>query len=180
MLLWTFETLTYVYQQDIKSCIDQLTGGPVLFTMRGPKQLETRLGFQIFLQAYFLVVSACIQAEHGPPPLSSTLRSYVEPYLDAGDCYWRILDLMARFADLLDVLKDQSHQSSSRQSISIATKLDSDFLAVSSSMPPNWQYQTFQCSDPVLVYSGLYHTHHDPWVIRYWNYIRLCRIRLKR
>jgi hypothetical protein len=94
MLLSTFETVTFVYQRDVKACIDQLTGGLALLMIRGPKQLDTRFGLQIFLQAYFLVVSACIQREHALPPPLSTLRIYIQPYLDADNCSWRILDLM--------------------------------------------------------------------------------------
>ncbi|KAE8450076.1 hypothetical protein EG329_006857 [Mollisiaceae sp. DMI_Dod_QoI] len=182
MLIWTFETVTFVYGQDVIACIDQLSGGMALLMIRGPQQLNTRLGFQIFLQAYFLIASSCIQQEHALPPPSPTLRSYVQPYLDACDYSWRILDLMARFADLLDSLKNPSHQflDGSLRIISVATKLDDDFHAVSSCLPLNWQYQTFHCSDTALVYNGIYHIYHDAWVIRYWNYIRVCRIRLQR
>ncbi|KAE9371789.1 hypothetical protein N431DRAFT_559216 [Stipitochalara longipes BDJ] len=181
MLLWTFEALTFVNQPDGKKCIDQLTGGLALLTLRGPRQLDTRLGFQIFLQAYFLVVTTCIQKEHALPPSSFTLRSYVQPYLDAGDCTWRILDLMARFANLLDAAEEQNHLDSDglQHLLSSAAELDQDFQDVISSLPSDWQYQTFNCSNPVSVYNKIYHTYSDPWTMRYWNYIRLCRIHLQ-
>lgn len=181
MLLWTFEALTFVLQRDGKECIDQLTGGLALLLVRGPSQVDTHLGFQIFLQAYFLVITTCIQKEHALPPPSSILRTYVQPYLGAVDCCWRILDLMARFANFLDTLKDEGDQDrdGSLDLISTATKLDDDLQIVSSCMPANWGYQILQNSDPVLVYNGTYHIYHDVWTIRYWNYLRLCRIRLQ-
>jgi len=60
MLLLTFEIVPYEYQRDIKAYTDQLTGGLALLMIRGTKQLDTRFGLQIFLQAYFLAVSVCI------------------------------------------------------------------------------------------------------------------------
>jgi hypothetical protein len=182
MLLSTFECLTYVYQQDVKACIDQPTGFLALLIIRGPKQLDTRFGLQIFLHAYFLIVSACIQTEHALPAPLSTLRIYIQQYLEAGNFSWRILDLMVRFADLSEAMKDQSHQIMDYplDLVSIATKLDDDFQAMASSMPPNWLYQIFQYSDSVLVYNSIYHIYHDAWVIRYWNYIPLCRILLQK
>jgi hypothetical protein len=140
MLLSTFETVVFVHQPDINACIDYFSGCLALLMIRGPKQLDTRFGLKIFLQVYFLVVTACIQKEHALPSPISKLRIYIHPYLDTGDCSWRILDLMARFTDLLAAVKDQNHQLADwpLQLISISTKLDDDFQAITKFLPPNW------------------------------------------
>jgi hypothetical protein len=95
MLLLTFEIVAYEYQRDIKAYTDQLTGGLALLMIRGTKQLDTRFGLQIFLQAYFLAVSVCIQTELsgimareplGPDWLSCIYLVFL-PYLTSAPVY---------------------------------------------------------------------------------------------
>ncbi|KUJ22817.1 uncharacterized protein LY89DRAFT_777846 [Mollisia scopiformis] len=182
MLLSTFETVTYVYHQDVESCLDQITGGLALLKIRGPRSLNTRPGRQMFLQAYSLVVAACMQREHAVPPTLFDLRNNIKPSLDQDSCSWQILDLMVQFTNLSASLKNNSHQETDRSSyvLSAATQLDNEFQAIASELRSTFRYEIFRYSHSSLVYNGIYHVYDDAWTIRYWNYLRLCRILLQK
>lgn len=96
------------------------------------------------------------------------------PFSGAEDVSWRVLDLMGRFTTLMIEVKDREL---SLEHFITARELDDEFRRIVEVIPLAWGYRIEKSGDEGG-WDGRYHLYYDPWTIRFWNYIRFCRIKL--
>jgi hypothetical protein len=87
-------------------------------------------------------------------------------------------ETLVKFASLRAAIKDGALCGPDAV-ITAALQIDREFLSLSVTMPPEWQYETvFTGDNPELVYEGYYHVYLDTWIAQIWNNLRVCRILL--
>jgi hypothetical protein len=177
LLLSLFETITCTYksQSNVESWTDHINGATMLIRLRGRQQMTSLLGIQIFVQVTNNIIVSCVQREIPVPADVIALRAYATGFVKDSDPAWRLADMSIRVASFRAAVHDGIFDSETL--IKSARQLDDDWVSWSTTMPPQWQYETFYTNDNhPLVYEGYYHRYADNRHTQIWNVLRMSRI----
>ncbi|KAL3428447.1 hypothetical protein PVAG01_01956 [Phlyctema vagabunda] len=181
LLLNTFSTVTRETLQSLWDCHVHLSGGAMtLLKLRGPAQLETHHGLQLFLQIWWSVSQSYLFRSTRIPEELIELRRCAAETLDTNDPGWQLSDIFVRLADFRADVQDgkfHGHDSVVKE----ALVLDHELLSLAATMPMEWQFETILLREiSEFVFGTSYHEYPDFWVTFIWNNIRTCRIFLHR
>ena len=175
LLLDLFEKMTEGNPRSTDSWMSHVSGALTLIKLRGSKQFSDYVGLRLSVRLSTNLLISCVAANAPVPPALIKLRADIEPFLDRDDPKWRVSGLVVRYADLRrDV---QGSYLSTSDIVGRATELDREFMALASSMPSTWLYDTIKLDQTSEgVFEQHFDTYLDHHITQTWNVLRTMRI----
>ncbi|RFU24838.1 hypothetical protein B7463_g11496, partial [Scytalidium lignicola] len=178
MVLSIFETVTGKKEGSIKAWADHLNGAASLIKLRGDSQLQTQVGYSIFLQITSHYMIACMQREVALPEDLAKLRTDAIKQLNGSVPATPLLTAVDQFTAFRAAIKSGT-LSSPEDILREGLSVDGMFASVFSNVEREWLYETvYTNADPEIIYNGRYDIYHDYWVSQLWNAVRGCRLLL--
>jgi hypothetical protein len=178
MLFNTFTALTTKTMQAFEDCDKHIAGVVAVIKLRGSRQLETRLGLQLFVHMCSITIQSCLYHSLRVPADLTKLRDEAEAYLDANDTAWKLSKIIVRLAGFRADVRD-GVLCDLFSIVNGAMKLDSELLSLGESMPAQWKFETVSMKEKSeLVFEDYLHVYPDLWVGYIWNNLRTCRLLL--
>ncbi|KAJ5665472.1 uncharacterized protein N7477_007920 [Penicillium maclennaniae] len=195
MLLGMYEVITcHACGTDLMDrWANHINGAMRLMELRGPKQLETPAGLELFSQIRIqIAISNIFYRRYSSPvmvQLSNMARSYRDSKSQVIDNFYNIL---TRIGDLSAMISDSIPNSPSSNPVLFiqnALHLDADLVAWAMSIDPTWHYTVIKASPASInddnqiyhtIYGDTYHKYNTLGFASLWNTYRLLRIMLRR
>ncbi|KAL4923170.1 Zn(II)2Cys6 transcription factor domain-containing protein [Aspergillus undulatus] len=180
LLLNTFEGLTAESTASMAYSEGHMKGEMLVMSLRGHSLMETRQGLQIFEHMSRCLITYCLIRPAQVPPDVIGLRNHAAKYLDTSDPAWVLEEIMIKLANF-HVSVHGGVISAHETIIDLAVKLDEQLCFLAAEMPSGWSFEE-------IISPGTGQGHFSPrlhiypslWTAYIWNYIRTCRLRLKR
>jgi hypothetical protein len=177
LVLSGFETVSGSDRQSLTAWSNHVHGAGALIKLRGPGQLKTITGRQIFGHVSFSLLTTCLHQEIPLPEYIFKLRAEAYQYLPpAAHRNWSVLDSMLEFADFSGKVK-RGEITDHAEIMRRGMEVDNRFQNLVRTAPESWQFQTtYTNADDDLILLGYYHVYEGHWATQMWNGIRSMRI----
>lgn len=184
MVLGLFESITCSCDQSLEAWKHHVNGIAGLLMHRGATQFHTKVGLQLFQEAFIHVITLCWHRDLPIPPRLRLLRSNMGYNLDGkdpsslqGTVHMEGIGLhnKVRPAEKVPFL-----DGTWEDLLSHAVKLDQILATIYADLPESWSFETVNdtTTDPSIVFQGKYHIYYNVWIARMWDGMRSCRLLL--
>ena len=157
--------------------MSHVNGALTLVKLRNDSQFRDATGLRLSLRLSTNLLISCVAANSPVPPSLANLRSQIEPFLNKDDPKWQLSGLVHKYADLRGVIG--ANDMPILEALKQAADLDREFVMLTESMPPDWEYMSVYPGAPS---DGVFEQHFDTYkhhfITQTWNVMRVMRILL--
>ncbi|KAK6225296.1 C6 zinc finger transcription factor [Colletotrichum tabaci] len=176
LLLGLFEAMVFSGQQSLDSWNLHTLGSIELLRLRGARQFETPLGRKLFFHLSSNIRTCCAHSKTPVPLRFLKIYEGARPYLDLGDPFLEMTDIVDRVATLrsrIAHLEDpQRHEI-----LYEALGLDAATARLGQEVPEEWRFcARLPGERSPMSYKGMSFRYPSLRVLRYWNSLRMIRM----
>ncbi|KAF6838658.1 C6 zinc finger transcription factor [Colletotrichum musicola] len=176
LLLGLFEAIVFTGKQSLDSWNAHTIGAVELLRLRGPQQLRTPLGRQLFIHSSGNIRTSCAHTKNPVPPRLLSLYEDVRPQLDLHDPVSKLVPIVDQLASLRSRAEraDDRHR---RDLILEALTLDADTARMGQAVPEEWKFAARLPGERApMTYKGISLRYPSLQALRYWNAVRIIRM----
>ncbi|KAF6834699.1 C6 zinc finger transcription factor [Colletotrichum plurivorum] len=176
LLLGLFEAIVFTGKQSLDSWNAHTIGAVELLRLRGPQQLRTPLGRQLFIHSSGNIRTSCAHTKNPVPPRLLSLYEDVRPQLDLHDPVSKLVPVVDQLASLRSRAEraDDQHR---RDLILEALTLDADTARMGQAVPEEWKFAARLPGERApMTYKGISLRYPSLQALRYWNAVRIIRM----
>jgi hypothetical protein len=178
MLLALFESISQENDRNTHFWSHHINGAMALVTLRGKKQLKSKIGLQMFRQIARCVLVLCVQQRQRVPIELRELTRVIKQQGDGEAILLEFSDFMEAYTDFRASVR-AGEMVDGNGVLQESERLDQWLQDLSNRLPWDYAYDTIPCNgDDASIHGNKYFKHQNPHSAQLWNNIWMARLAL--